>query len=241
MDLDAPVVDVASLPGLVGFCDITPSTATATDNCNGAIGGISDVIFPINTLGTTTVTWTFTDGCGNVSTQTQDVTINAINVSTTMASDNITIVSNNTTTGVTYQWIDCNTGQNLPGETNHNYTPTYGSNFAVIITQDGCSDTSTCVASTVGLDPLANDSGLELIVFPNPSTNGNFSIQLNGEWNGEVKIELVDTRGRLVYSETTIDKLVEVKLERLLTGTYFVNAKDEQGNILTTRLVTVND
>jgi hypothetical protein len=241
MDLDAPVVDVASLPGLVGFCDITPSTATATDNCNGAIGGISDVIFPINTLGTTTVTWTFTDGCGNVSTQTQDVTINAINVSTTMASDNITIVSNNTTTGVTYQWIDCNTGQNLPGETNHNYTPTYGSNFAVIITQDGCSDTSTCVASTVGLDPLANDSGLELIVFPNPSTNGNFSIQLNGEWNGEVKIELVDTRGRLVYSEITIDKLVEVKLERLLTGTYFVNAKDEQGNILTTRLVTVND
>jgi hypothetical protein len=241
MDVDAPLFDVASLTGLVGFCDITPPTATATDNCNGVIDGVSDVIFPINTLGTTIVTWTFTDGCGNVSTQTQDVTINAIDVSTTMASDNITIVSNNTTTGVTYQWIDCNTGQNLPGETNHNYTPTYGSDFAVIITQDGCSDTSACVPSTVGLDPLANDSGLEIIVFPNPSTNGNFSIQLNGEWNGEVKIELVDTRGRLVYSETTIDKLVEVKLERLLTGTYFVNAKDEQGNILTTRLVTVND
>ncbi|MFT6922569.1 MAG: hypothetical protein ACJA1C_001575 [Crocinitomicaceae bacterium] len=241
LDIDAPVADITALTEVTSNCDVTPPVATATDNCSGAITGVPDAIFPITALGTTIVTWTYTDDCGNVSTQTQDVTITALDVTTTMASDNITIVAGNTTAGVTYQWIDCNTGQSISGETNHNYTPTYGSNFAVIITQNGCSDTSACVASTVGIDPINIELGLELMVFPNPSTNGHFSIELKGEWSGEVVVELVDLRGRLVYSNTTIDKLLKVELDDLQTGTYFINAKDEAGNVLTTRLVTVNN
>ena len=239
LDIDAPIADITTLTEITSNCDVTPTAATATDNCSGTLTGVSDVPFPITALGTTLVTWTYTDDCGNVSTQTQDVTITAIDVTTTMASDNITIVANNF--GQTYQWIDCNTGLAIPGETNHNYTPTYGSNFAVIITQNGCSDTSACVASTVGINPIDIDFNLELVVFPNPSTNGNFSIELKGEWNGEVEIELVDTRGRLIYKELTTNKVLKVKLNDLETGTYYVRAIDEDDNTLITRLVTVND
>lgn len=237
MDVDAPGFDVADLPELTGNCDITPSTATATDNCDGPLNGTPDVAFPITAPDTTIVTWTYTDACGNVSAQTQMVIITPIDVTTSMASDGITIVANNS--GQSYQWIDCSTGQALAGETNHNFTPTFGGNFAVIVTENGCSDTSDCVSSSVGLNPIAIDLDLEINVFPNPTTNGNFSIQLIGDWNGEVKIEMVDIRGRLIYSKSTSEKILAVEIEDLASGTYFIKARDEKDNILTTRLVTV--
>ena len=80
-----------------------------------------------------------------------------------------------------------------------------------------------------------------MIVFPNPTTSGNFSIELKGAWEGEVAIEMVDIRGRLIYKKTTTDKILAVELEELTTGTYFIRARDEQDNVLTTRLVTVID
>ncbi|NRA12710.1 MAG: hypothetical protein HRT57_12205 [Crocinitomicaceae bacterium] len=52
---------------------------------------------------------------------------------------------------------------------------------------------------------------------------------------------MVDTRGRLIYSKTTTEKLLSAELDNLRSGTYFVRAKDELDTILITRLVTVID
>lgn len=49
---------------------------SAEDNCNGTIAGTNDAVFPITT--NTTVTWTFDDGNGNISTATQEVIIGDI-------------------------------------------------------------------------------------------------------------------------------------------------------------------
>jgi len=46
----------------------------AFDNCSEFVYGTTDVTFPITE--STTVTWTFTDAAGNVSTTTQEVLIN---------------------------------------------------------------------------------------------------------------------------------------------------------------------
>lgn len=73
---DAPVPDEATLPDIVEECEVTSLTApTATDDCNHSIVGTHDATLPITTIGTTTVTWTYTDLAGNVTTQTQDVLI----------------------------------------------------------------------------------------------------------------------------------------------------------------------
>ena len=240
-DVSAPVPDSASLPMITQDCGDTPPAPTATDNCSGTISATSDVPLPLTTIGTTTVTWTFTDDCGNTATQTQDIVVNAFDVSTWIASDGITIVASNINPGVTYQWIDCSNNQPIPGETNHNFTPTYGGDFAVIITQNGCADTSACVNSTVGLDDLNGVTSLNLVIFPNPTTDGNFFIKLDGEWVGEVTLEMIDARGRLIYTEVTTNELVGVKIDDLQHGTYFIEARDEQDNVLTRRLVTIND
>ncbi|XOV68656.1 MAG: T9SS type A sorting domain-containing protein [Fluviicola sp.] len=72
------VADVANLPDLTEDCVLTSWVApTATNDCNATYTGTPDVSLPINTVGTTTVTWTYDDGT-NVVTQTQDVIISGI-------------------------------------------------------------------------------------------------------------------------------------------------------------------
>jgi hypothetical protein len=118
-----------------------------------------------------------------------------------------------------------------------------GGTYTVVVTDvNGCVDSlDVFVDSFVGIDNVEGESGLDLVIFPNPTTDGNFSVQLNGQWVGEVRVELVDSRGRLIHSEMTSDKLVAFELEELQHGTYFIQARDEQNNVLTRRLVTVND
>ena len=75
-DNTGPVPDMPSLPALTGECSVAMATApNATDNCDtGTITGTTDA-FPVTS--TSTITWTFTDDAGNVTTQTQQVTITA--------------------------------------------------------------------------------------------------------------------------------------------------------------------
>jgi len=77
-DMTDPVPDLVSLPDINSICAVVEAELTApvaSDNCMGTITGTPDVDFPINTVGTTIITWTFTDAGGNAVTQTQNVTI----------------------------------------------------------------------------------------------------------------------------------------------------------------------
>jgi hypothetical protein len=225
-----PVVDAPALADVVGYCDLTPATPTATDNCSGSINGVPDVAFPINTLGTTVVTWTYTDDCGNTTTQTQNVIVEQINVGTFFASDGITIVSSNNDPGVTFQWIDCATNQELPGETNQNFTPTYSSDFAVIVTQDGCVDTSACVTITeVSLDNITSDA---LVIYPNPS-KGQFTIDYDG---GIQIVEMFDVLGRIVLQDSAI-KNGAIDASHLAPGKYMVRVKTATEQVLVQPIV----
>ena len=76
-DTDPPLADSASLPQLTAQCELTAFTPpTATDNCDGAITGVTTTTLPITA--STTITWTYTDSTGRLSTQTQDVVIQDI-------------------------------------------------------------------------------------------------------------------------------------------------------------------
>ena len=75
-DTTAPVGDISTLPDVISPTEVTSLTPpTATDNCNGTVTITNDATLPITTPGTTVVTWTYDDGNGNTSTQTQNVII----------------------------------------------------------------------------------------------------------------------------------------------------------------------
>ena len=75
-DVTAPVADLASLPDVTGQCSATISgSPTSTDNCAGAITGTTTDALTRSTQGTSVVTWTYDDGNGNTSTQTQNIVV----------------------------------------------------------------------------------------------------------------------------------------------------------------------
>lgn len=72
-DTAAPMVPV--LPTVSGSCGVTVSAPTTIDACAGVISGTTSDPLTYTQQGTFTVTWSFDDGNGNVSTATQSVVV----------------------------------------------------------------------------------------------------------------------------------------------------------------------
>jgi hypothetical protein len=60
---------------------VTPPAPTTTDNCAGVVTGTTKTPFPITTLGTNVVTWTFSDGNGNTTTANQNIILTGLTFS----------------------------------------------------------------------------------------------------------------------------------------------------------------
>ncbi|HTL17138.1 MAG TPA: PxKF domain-containing protein [Patescibacteria group bacterium] len=71
----APALPDLTFSTCTGSAAIAP-TPTATDNCKGTVTGTTTTKFPITTIGTNVVTWTFDDGNGNVTIAKQNVILN---------------------------------------------------------------------------------------------------------------------------------------------------------------------
>jgi hypothetical protein len=74
-DTIAPLANVTTLPTVTGQCSATVTPPTATDNCTGTITATTTSPLTYNIKGTYVITWTYNDGNGNNSTQTQSVVI----------------------------------------------------------------------------------------------------------------------------------------------------------------------
>jgi hypothetical protein len=138
--------------------------------------------------------WTGTNAAGCDSIVVLDLTINAVDVSVTNNDPSITANA----MGATYVWIDCdNNNDPIMGETAQTFTATANGNYAVIVTENGCSDTSACTAIvTVSLDDL---SPLEVVsVYPNPVSNV-VNVDLGGLEN--VQVRLLDMSGKVLRTE----------------------------------------
>ncbi|WP_338733415.1 HYR-like domain-containing protein [Mangrovimonas cancribranchiae] len=89
-DISAPVPDVASLTDITAECSATITAPTATDNCEGTITATTTDPLTYNAQGSYTITWTYDDGNGNSSTQTQNVVIDDTTAPTISCPSNIT-------------------------------------------------------------------------------------------------------------------------------------------------------
>ena len=75
-DTTAPIPDLTTLPNITGQCSASVSTVpTATDACAGKINGTTTDPLSYNTQGTFTIHWTYDDGHGNTTHQTQTVIV----------------------------------------------------------------------------------------------------------------------------------------------------------------------
>ena len=163
-----------------------------------------------------TATHTLTNTAGCDSLVTLSLTINSVSdISTSL--NEITIMATNSNT--TYQWLDCdNNNAEIVGETGQTFTAIANGNYAVELTENGCVDTSVCVAiTTVGI--TENSFGSEFIIYPNP-TSGKFSIDL-GDYYENTQILIADIFGKIIRSQI-ITKTLNLSIEDP-AGVYIVS------------------
>ena len=129
-----------------------------------------------------------------------------------------------------YQWIDCATNEPIVGANGQSFSPAVSGSYAVIITDNNCTDTSACVNITVtGLDEL---TGEKLTIYPNPSAGGDVTFVYDGVINS---VQVFDLLGRPVVNTA---KLVNNKLDvsELSYGKYIVRISTES-SVITKELI----
>ncbi len=137
--------------------------------------------------------------------------------------------------GASYQWLDCNNGFALiPGEINQIFSPIVTGSYAVVVTQNGCSDTSSCyniIITEVAETPPTNTP----FVYPNPS-GGRFSVTLNdGYRSGNLRITTIIGEEIFATSFTNAGTLHVEITEK--PGVYLLILENVTGQRLIIRLV----
>jgi uncharacterized repeat protein (TIGR03803 family) len=147
-----------------------------------------------------------TTGCDSIITI--NLTVNRVDTSINVWSSEI-LVSNNF--NAAYQWVDCDKSFTpLEGEAEQGYEAKTSGNYAVIVTFNGCVDTSSCYYLTVtGL--LENTFKDDISLYPNP-TDGSLSVNL-GKAYSKVVVIITDTKGRIIQQENMINaKSIQLKM-----------------------------
>lgn len=204
---------------------IAPYSYTWSDGSNGAT--ITGLV-----AGDYTVTITDSLGCE----KTQIARVRALDVSINNQSP--MLIANNASSGVSYQWIDCETGEFVSGQTGKNFMPTTPGSYAVIVSEGSCSDTSECIMVVNTFVSRLASSDVEMNIYPNPS-GGQFSIHLKGLSHENTLIEIVNLQGKTLVSRT-IGRIQNESTTQfdlnLANGIYFVKMQSGT-NIVVKRLI----
>ena len=158
-------------------------------------------------------------GCDSVITL--DLTIT--NIDNTIIQNGFVITANET--NADYKWVNCNNGYEvIVGETDLSYTAINNGSYAVVVSMNGCSDTSECITfSTIGIEK--HNSEMSIKVYPNP-TKGNIFFDF-GEVYERTEIKIFDLSMREVYKiELKNQEGINLKLN-IPNGIYFVNINSD--------------
>jgi PKD repeat protein len=215
----------------VNFTDLTTNSPTSwlwdfTPNQPGSSTDQNPSGICYTVPGTYQVTLIAANNDGS-DTITQSLTVTGVD--TTISISGITMTS--AAANATWQWINCTTNLPVAGATSASFTPSANGSYAVIVTQNGCGDTSECIAiTTVGLDQLSvNDL---LVISPNPS-KGLFVLydQQAALYNQSVTVS--NLLGETVYSTRITDIQTSIDLSSAKDGIYFVGVGSDYGKLVT--------
>lgn len=182
---------------------------------------------------------------GTYSVTVNGVQSNSITVTTTTIDATVTPFFATLTvaeTGAAYQWVDCdNANAPVVGATQQTFVPAANGNYAVVVTKNGCSETSSC--NTVNTAALTEVQGLNaLSIVPNPATD-KIAISFDLENETAVSVSVRDLSGKVVYSSDLGSKAgknaVSVETKSFANGIYVVSFETEKG-IATEKLVINN-
>ena len=97
-----------------------------------------------------------------------------------------------------YQWLDCDDGFDIiAGATNQDYSPASSGNYAVMISDGLCSDTSDCINVMI-VDVELHTEVPDITLFPNPALD-DWCIDF-GQLFSDATVDIYDASGRKVFA-----------------------------------------
>lgn len=146
-------------------------------------------------------------------------------IDTTVTQTGIVLTANDTTVQH-YQWYDCTNNTVLVSDTLQSFTAQSNGNYSVILTKNGCSDTSACVTVlSVGL--TESDFQSYFSISNNPIVD-NFKLLNNNSL--KVRVSIRNLNGALVAeSKITSESIIEFDGSQFPKGVYFLTIQTEEG------------
>jgi len=186
--------------------------------CYGENITIGTNIYTTSGLYYDTLSTTF--GCDSV------VTTNLLvknSIDTTLVVEESLITANEV--NAAYQWINCSE-MNTPivGANYREFLVNSSGSFAVIISKDGCTQTSASVnVMSVGVEDVSNKN--EVKIYPNPFIN-DVTITIP-QINNSTSISIFDVSGKELYHNNKINTLTtKLDLSSFSSGIYFVRSNN---------------
>jgi hypothetical protein len=200
-------VDTVWISGLpANFTVLDENTITATVPANATPGYIQ-----VNTTNGKSISLSQLD----ITNQELSVSVNGLTLSAQYSGG----------IGATYQWLDCING-NAPinGATNQSYTATQNGLYAVTVTENQCTITSTC--TTINTVNSNSEMEITLQVYPIPFTN-----QLTISSDQRISfVQLVNLEGRVLIESSPKALETHISPEQLCSGVYWLEIKTENGH-----------
>lgn len=204
-----------------------PTSICANQSATLTANGFSSYLWNTSSTNTTiivtpsvTTSYTVVGGVGScTNTATSTITVNPN--PTVAAVSNASLICAGQTASLTasgastYLWNTSSTNTVLA------VTPSVTTSYTVTGTTNGCSGTFTisqAVSPCTGINNNVNATS-NVKLYPNPNT-GEFTLELI---NGSSKnIELMDVTGRIILSQTTSNDKIDVNINTLSNGIYYV-------------------
>jgi len=152
---------------------------------------------------------------------------------------------------VTYLWNNNKPFQSIKGLT-------VGNTYCVTVTdENGCTGTACAIYTGIfnpskvsdpfsfGLAPktdteLTLDKVADIVIYPNPTTDGKFTVDLTSISYENAVVEIIDGYGKLVH-QVKVDNedagVVFIELSNASAGLYYIRAIYDSNNVITKRLI----
>ncbi|MEZ4917717.1 MAG: GEVED domain-containing protein [Saprospiraceae bacterium] len=170
---------------------------------------------------------TISNAAGCDSTLTIDLTIYTVDTEVTQAGAVLTAQASGP--DYVYQWLDCGNGfEPIPGAVAQSFTATEDGNYAVLLSTNGCVDTSSCFPVVVtGI--IESNFEQQVRVYPNP-TSGHLVVDLGAAYD-RISWKITDEQGRLIQSQTD-DSGTQVRLHiDGAAGVYFITLESGRNRL----------
>lgn len=133
-----------------------------------------------------------------------------------------TVLNSNASSG--NQWYATSSGM-IGGANATSYTPSVSDGYYTIVTDSyGCTSAASNTIQFVwtGIASFSNNSSVHL--YPNPAGE-EINVDINAGSNSEVTIEVYNTIGKQIFSETTSEPKTKINCTNYANGIYFLTVK----------------